>query len=176
MIKKTAAVFAVVILGILGFAALRPNSFRVARTISVKAPPEKIFPLLNDLRAQTTWSPWEKKDAGMKRVFSGTASGKGSIYEWDGNKDVGHGRMEITEVLPLAKVVMKLDFISPMEAHNMAEFNLEPQAGGTDVTWSIYGPMPYVSKVMTLFCSMDKMIGKEFEAGLADLKALAEKR
>ena len=174
MLKKIGIVVVVVIVAVLGYAATKPDSFRVQRTASIKAPPEKIYPFLNDFHQHVVWSPWEKKDPRMKRAFSGAESGKGSVYEWDGNKDIGKGRIEITENSP-SKITMKLDFLEPFEAHNMAEFTLAPKGGTTDVTWAIFGPMPYISKVLTMFCDMDSMIGKEFEAGLADLKALAEK-
>lgn len=174
MFKKIGIAVVVLIAGVLIYAATKPDSFRVERTASIKAPPEKIYPLLTDFKQQAAWSPWEKKDPGMKRTYSGAESGKGSIYEWDGNSDIGKGRLEITETSP-SKVAMKLDFLEPFEAHNMAEFALAPKGETTDVTWAIFGPMPYISKVMAIFCDMDTMIGKEFETGLADLKALAEK-
>jgi hypothetical protein len=174
MLKKIGIVVTVVIVAVLGYAATRPDTFRVERTASIKAPPEKIHPFLNDFRQQVVWSPWEKKDPAMKRAFSGAKSGKGSVYEWEGNKDIGKGRIEITESSP-SQITMKLDFLEPFEAHNMAEFTLAPKGETTDVTWAIFGPMPYMSKVLTMFCDMDSMIGKEFEAGLADLKTLAEK-
>lgn len=174
MLKKIGIVVVVLIVAVLGYAATKPDTFRVERATSIKAPPEKIHPFLNDFRQQVVWSPWEKKDPAMKRAFSGAESGKGSVYEWDGNKDIGKGRIEITESSP-SKITMKLDFLDPFEAHNMAEFTLAPKGETTDVTWAIFGPMPYISKVLTMFCDMDSMIGKEFEAGLADLKTLAEK-
>ena len=174
MLKKIGIAVVVVIVAVLGYAATKPDSFRVERTANIKAPPEKIHPLLNDFKQHVVWSPWEKKDPGMKRAFSGAESGKGAVYEWDGNAEIGKGRIEIVETTP-SKVTMKLDFLEPMEAHNMAEFTLAPKGETTDVTWAVFGPMPYVSKVFTMFCDMDSMIGTEFEAGLADLKALAEK-
>lgn len=176
MIKKLSAALAVLVVLVLAYAATRPDSFRVARRVSISAAPEKVYPLLNDIRAQNTWSPWDKKDPAMKRSYSGAATGVGAVYEWDGNKEIGAGRLEIVESVAPRKVVMKLDFTRPMEGHNVAAFTLEPQGAATEVTWSIEGPMPYVSKLFSLFCDMDKMIGKEFEAGLADLKALAERR
>jgi len=158
------------------YAASKPDSFRVQRSASIKAPPEKIFAELDDLHRHGAWSPWEKKDPAMKRTHSGASKGKGAVYEWDGNKDVGKGRMAIVEIVPPTKLVMTLDFIAPFEAHNMAEFVLVPKGDGTTaVTWAIYGPSPFLSKVMGLFLDMDIMIGKEFETGLANLKALAEK-
>lgn len=110
----------------------------------------------------------------MKRIHSGAASGKGAVYEWDGNKEIGQGRMEITESTPPTKVAFAMHFIKPFEAHNTAEFVLEPQGDSTYVTWAIYGPQPYIAKVIGIFCNMDSMIGKEFEAGLANLKTIAE--
>ncbi|HYE36771.1 SRPBCC family protein [Methylocaldum sp.] len=111
----------------------------------------------------------------MKRTYSGITAGKGAVYEWDGNNEVGKGRMEITESSPPSKITMKLDFLKPFEAHNVVEFTLHPQGDATHATWSMHGPSPYISKVMGLFFNMDKMIGKDFEAGLASLKAVAEK-
>ncbi len=170
------AVVAVVVLiaGLLGFAATRPDTFRVQRTTTIKAPPEKIFALVNDLHSHGLWSPWEKKDPAMKRTYSGAASGEGAVYEWDGNKNIGKGRMEIAEASPPSKVTFKMHFIKPFEAYNIAEFTLDARGDSTSVTWTIYGPSPYLSKVMSLFCSMDSMIGREFEAGLANLKTITE--
>ena len=111
----------------------------------------------------------------MKRSFGPVTAGKGATYEWAGDKNVGQGRMEILEASPSSKVLIKLDFIKPFEAHNMAEFTLEPKGDTTLVTWAIYGPSAYITNVMGLFFNMDTMIGKDFEAGLADLKTAAEK-
>lgn len=177
---KTIAIGIVLVLlvgiaGVLAYAATKPDAFRVQRAAAIQAPPDAIFPLINDLRGWTTWSPYEKKDPAMKRNFSGPASGPGAVYEWDGDKNVGKGRMEITEVTPPSKVVIKLDFLSPFEAHNTAEFTMTPSGGATNVIWAIYGPMPFMSKVMSVFFDMDKMIGKDFEVGLATLKAQVER-
>ena len=175
MFKTIAIVVVVLIAAVLIFAATKPDTFRVQRAASIKAPPEKIFALINDLRSFNTWNPYEKKDPAMKRTYSGAASGKGAIYEWDGNKDIGQGRMEITDTSPPSKVTFQLDFVKPFEAHNIAEFRLEPAGDATNVTWALHGPSPYVSKLMGVFFNMDKMIGKDFEDGLANLKAIAEK-
>jgi uncharacterized protein YndB with AHSA1/START domain len=164
----------VVVAGLLGFAATKPDQFRVQRATRIKAPPEKIFALVSDLHAHGLWSPWEKKDPAMKRTFSGAASGVGAVYEWEGNRNIGKGRMETAAVSPPSKVTFKLDFIKPFEAHNIAEFTLDSHSDATELTWAIYGPSPLLSKVMGLFCSMDNMIGREFETGLANLKAIAE--
>ena len=166
----------VVVAGILIYASTRPDSFRVQRSVGIKAPPQKIFPLIDDLKAWAGWSPYEKKDPAMQRSFGPITVGKGATYQWEGNKNVGEGRMEILEATPPNKVLIKLDFLKPFEAHNMAEFTLEPKGDTTLATWAIYGPSTFVTKVMGLFIDMDSMIGKDFEAGLADLKAAAEKQ
>ena len=171
-------VIAVLVVGVgavLALAATKPDSFNVERTASIKAPPEKIFALINDLHGWRAWSPYESKDPEMKRSFSGAPSGKGAVYEWNGNKNVGKGRMEITEASAPSKIVIKLDFISPFEGHNMAEFTMEPKGDATNVKWGMYGPAPFISKVMQVFVDFDRMIGKDFEEGLGNLKALAEK-
>ena len=175
MLAYAAAIVAIAVAGILIYAATRPDTFRVQRSASIKAPGEKIFALINDLHAWGTWSPYEKKDPAMKRIFGGAPSGKGAVYEWDGDKNVGKGRMEIVEAVPPSKVVIKLDFIKPFEGHNTAEFTLEPKGDGTTVTWAMYGPSPLMMKVMGIFMNMDRMIGDDFAAGLANLKAVAEK-
>ena len=175
MFKTIAIVVVVLIAGILAYAATQPDKFRVQRSTSIKAPPEKIFALINDLHSWGSWSPWEKKDPAMKRTFSGAASGKGAAYAWEGNSNVGEGRMEIVDASPPSKVTIKLDFVKPMEGHSTAEFALEPKGDSTNVTWAMYGPNSYLAKVIHIFMSMDKMIGDDFEAGLANLKSVAEK-
>jgi hypothetical protein len=168
-----AVIVAIVIAGILIYAATKPGSFRVQRTAGIKAPPDKIHALIADLKAWPAWSPYEKKDPAMKRSYGAVTAGKGATYAWEGNKNVGQGSMEILESSP-QKVLIKLDFLKPFEAHNMGEFILVPKSGTTDVTWAIYGPSPYMSKLMSTFMNFDKMIGRDFEQGLADLKAAAE--
>jgi uncharacterized protein YndB with AHSA1/START domain len=165
----------VLLAAVLGYAATKPDTFRIQRTASIKAPPEKIFALINDFHNWGSWSPWEKLDPAMTKTHSGSANGKGAVYEWEGNKQVGKGRMEIMEASPPARVSIKLDFYKPFEAHNTAEFTLEPQGNSTNVTWVMNGQQPFMFKVMTLFFSMDKMVGKDFETGLANLKNLTEK-
>ena len=175
MLKIIALVVVAAIAGVLIFAATKPDTFRVQRAAGIKAPPEKIFALINDFKAWTAWSPWEKKDPAMKRTWGATTSGKGAMYAWDGNKDVGQGSMEITESSPASKVTLKLDFVKPFEGHNMVEFTLEPKGDVTNVTWTMQGPSPFIGKIMQVFVSMDSMVGKDFESGLANLKAAAEK-
>jgi len=175
MIKTLLAGIAVVILGLLGYASTRPDTFSVERSTTIQAPPDRIYPYLADFHQWRAWSPWEKLDPAMKRTFSGAASGKGAVYAWEGDKAVGSGRMEIRSARPASSVDLQLDFLAPFEAHNTASFTVVPQNGATAVTWTMQGPMPFVSKVMSVFVSMDQMIGKDFEAGLANLKAAAEK-
>ena len=175
MFRKVAIVVGVLIAGVLGFAMTKPDSIHVQRTTKIKAPPDKIFPLINDFHSWSSWSPWEKVDPAMKRTHSGTASGKGAVYEWDGNSQVGKGRMEITDASAPSKVTIKLDFLKPIEGHNTAEFTLEPEGDSTNVTWAMRGPTPFLSKVMQVFISMDSMLGKEFDTGLANMKSAAEK-
>lgn len=164
---------------ILVIASRKPDDFRVTRSTLVQAPPEKIYPLIVDLHRWAAWSPYEKKDPAMTRTFSGAPSGVGAIYQWDGDKNVGSGRMEIVNVTEPseggpAKVVIKLDFFKPFEGHNMAEFTMVPRADGASVTWAMYGPSPLIAKLMGMVFDMDKMIGDDFAAGLATLKSVAE--
>ena len=175
MLKTIALVIVVAIAGVLIFAATKPDTFAVQRSTSIKAPPDRIFPLINDFKRWDAWSPWEKKDPAMKRSYGPTTSGKGAHYAWEGNNDVGQGSMDITESVPPSKVALKLDFVKPFEGHNVVEFTQVPRGESTDVTWSMSGPAPFMSKVMQVFVNMDRMIGKDFEAGLASLKAAAEK-
>ena len=179
MLKRIAVVVLLLItiplVVILALAATQPDTFRVQRAIAIKAPPEKIFPLINDFHAWGAWSPYEKKDPGMKRTLSGAATGKGAVYEWDGDSNVGAGRMEITESSPSSKVALNLDMIKPLTAHNVVDFTLEPEGDATTVTWAMKGEAPYYAKVIHVFFDIDSMVGADFEAGLANLKAIAEK-
>jgi hypothetical protein len=174
MIKKLLVVVGALVAAVLLFALTRPNSLHVERTASIKAPPGKILPLIEDFHNWASWSPYEKKDPAMIRTFSGAAQGKGAVYEWNGNNDVGQGRMEILDVSP-AKVTIKLDFLKPLEGHDIGAFTLTPHGDVTSVTWSMDGPTPYVGKLIGMFMNMDTMIGSDFESGLASLKTLTEK-
>ena len=174
MLKTIGIIVAALIAGVLLYAATRPDTFRIQRAASIQAPPEKVFAILNDFRRWGAWSPWEKKDPGMKRSFGTTTSGKGATYRWDGNQEVGQGGMEITESVAPSRLVLNLDFVKPFEAHNQVEFALEARGNSTTVTWSMHGPVTYFWKIVHLFLNMDRMVGQDFEAGLASLKALAE--
>jgi hypothetical protein len=179
IIAIIAAVLAIAIAIVLILAATKPDTFRVQRATTVKAPPEKIFPLINDFHQWGTWSPYENKDPAMKRSYSGAASGKGAAYAWDGNKSVGSGRMEILDTSAPSKIVIKLDFFTPFEGHNTAEFTMLPQGDATNmttnVTWLMHGPSPFMGKIMHVFINMDRMVGKDFEIGLANLKKITER-
>lgn len=175
MLKIIGIVVALAIAGILILAAMQPDAFRFERKSTIKAPPEKIFAILNDFKQWGAWSPCEKKDPAMKRSFGAVTAGKGALYSWEGNKDVGKGSMEITGVEPPNKITILLKFIKPFEAQNTVNFVLTPAAGGTEVVWRMEGKSNFISKIMCLFMSMDKMVGPDFEAGLANLKSVAEK-
>ena len=156
-----------------GRIAGKPDTFRVERTRTIEAPPERIFELIADLHEWSSWSPFEKLDPAMNRSFSGARAGNGAIYAWEGNRRAGAGRMEILEAAP-SRILIKVDFLKPFEGHNTAEFTLDAAGGSTAVTWAMYGPQKLMCKVMSLVFDMDRMIGKEFAEGLANLKKVAE--
>jgi uncharacterized protein YndB with AHSA1/START domain len=170
-----AVVIAVAIAAVLIIAATRADKFSVQRAATINAPAEKVFPLIADFHEWRKWSPWEDRDPDLKRSYSGNERGKGAIYAWDGNKNVGSGRMEILEANAPSLVKIQLDFLKPFEAHNIAEFTMLPQGSATNLIWVMSGPAPFMSKVMQVFMSFDKMVGKDFEAGLAKIKSNAEK-
>jgi len=175
IIAIIAIVLAIAIAIILILAATRPDTFSVQRTAAIEAPPEKLFALINDFHQWGSWSPWENKDPAMKRTYSGAGSGRGAVYAWDGNKNVGSGRMEILDASVPSKIVIKLDFLKPFEAHNTAEFTLLPQGDATRLTWLMHGPAIFMARVMHVFMDIDKMVGKDFEIGLSNLRRLTEK-
>jgi len=176
--KKTLAVIAAVlviaVVAVLAYATTKPDTFRVERSVTVNAAPEKIFPLINDFRAWREWSPYEDRDPDLKRTYSQPSSGKGAVYSWDGNNSIGAGRMEILDAPAPSKVLVKLDFLRPFEASNTAEFAMTPSGNGTKVTWAMVGENFYIGKVIGVFMDMDKMVGGDFEAGLQKLKTRAE--
>jgi uncharacterized protein YndB with AHSA1/START domain len=174
MLKVIVILVFVAIVAVLGYAATKPDHFRVARSIVITAPPEKIYALLEDFHRWRAWSPYEKLDPAMSRTYGGPANGLGSTYAWSGNGKAGAGRMEIVEADAPSKLAVSLDFTKPVEAHNKAIFTLVPDGDATRVTWAMEGPSPYLFKVMDVIFNMDRMAGKDFEAGLASLKAEAE--
>ncbi|HJT23931.1 MAG TPA: SRPBCC family protein [bacterium] len=174
MLKKILIALAVIIAGVLIAAAFQPDTFGVKRSIVINAKPEKIFPLIDNFHNWGAWDPWAKLDPNMKVTYDGAAKGKGAQYAWDGNGQVGSGRMEIVNETDNKDVVIALNFIKPMGAQDTAEFTLEPQGNDTTVTWAMEGHVPFIGKIFHLFMNMDKMVGGQFEKGLNDLKAAAE--
>ena len=168
-------IFVVIIAAVLIYAATRPNDFVVSRSASIKAPAEAIFPLINDFRRWPEWSPFEKLDPAMRRTLSGADSGIGAAYAWEGNSKAGKGRMEITASVPSSQVSLKLDFEKPFRANNIVDFSLSPSGDATTVTWAMRGARPFIAKLMGLFMDFDNLIGKDFEAGLDNLRRLAER-
>jgi uncharacterized protein YndB with AHSA1/START domain len=175
MIKTVLAVVVAAIAALLIYASTKPDQFEVKRSVTINVAPTKIFPLINDLKQFNSWNPFLAEEPTAKLTYEATTAGKGAAYRWEGEKS-GAGQMQITESTEPSQVLIKLDFIKPMEGHNTVEFSLQPQNEATQVSWAMRGPMPYVSKLMTVFFDMDKMVGGRFEAGLAQLKALAEKK
>ena len=172
--KRVFLVLLVLIAAAVAFVASRPATFHLERSTTIAAAPEAVFPHVNDFHRWGAWSPWEKLDPNMVRTFGGPESGNGSTYHWTGNKAVGEGNMTITESTPHQAVGIKLEFIKPYAATSTARFALTPAAGGTQVTWSMDGENNFVSKAMCIFVSMDKMVGGDFERGLAALKTVSE--
>ena len=176
VISVIAAVVIAAVAAVLVLAAKKPATFRIARSIRIAAPPERIFALIEDFRAWSAWSPWEKRDPALKRSYAGAPRGQGAVYAWEGNRNVGQGRMEIVDAPAPSRVAIQLDFLKPFKARNTAEFTLVPQGDATEVTWTMTGPNVFAGKVMSVFMDMDRMIGRDFEQGLANLKAAAEGR
>jgi hypothetical protein len=166
------ALLALVVL-VLVTAASRPDSFRVERSRALPGTAEQVLAQLQDFHRWAAWSPWETIDPSMQRSYSGAASGPGAVYAWTGNGKAGAGRMEILEASS-SRVLIRIDFFKPFSAHNTVEFTLAPQAGGTQLSWAMYGPSPFVSKLMGLVMNMDRLIGGDFEKGLANLQAVLE--
>lgn len=164
----------VLLIGLLLYAATKPDTFSCARSIDIDAAPDKIFPLINDLQAWEGWTPYNK-DPLMKKSFSGNSVGPGASYAWDGNKDVGQGNIEISSATPPRQIVMQLNIIKPFAGQNRVEFTLEPQGGATRVTWAMSGAQPFIGKVVSLFINCEKMVTSDWDIGLGNLKALAEK-
>ncbi|MBW8846866.1 MAG: SRPBCC family protein [Burkholderiales bacterium] len=162
------------ILLLLAYAATRPDEFRVERRLRIAAPADKLWPLVGELRGFNRWNPYDRKDPLIKGRYAGTASGIGSRYDWESDK-VGTGSLEITSQQPGRAVQMKLDFVKPFEAHNQAEFTLQPTPdGATEVRWTMHGPANFLNKLIGVFMDMDKMVGRDFEDGLQNLRQLAE--
>ena len=151
------------------------KNYTVERERTIAAPADAVRAQITDFHRWRAWSPWEDLDPQLHRAYSGPDAGEGARYAWNGNRKAGAGSMEITDATAPSKVSLKLDFTRPFEAHNTVDFTMTPEAGGTRVTWDMRGPTPLLGKVIHVFLDMDKMVGGDFEAGLAKLKAAAEK-
>ena len=173
MILRILLIVAVLIAAVLIFAATKPDAVHISRSVTINAPADKIFSLIDDFHNWPRWAPQDKEDPTIKRSYSGAASGDGAISNWDSTGSAGKGRMIIMESAPPHKVVVKVDFVKPFTAHNVNEFTLEP-GPSTRVTWTMRGSNLYFMKLMGIFVNMDRMMGKHFETGLQNLKAAAE--
>jgi carbon monoxide dehydrogenase subunit G len=175
MIFRIIIVAALLIAAVLAFAAMKPDTFHLQRSITIKAPPQKIFALINDFHNWSAWEPQDKGDAGIQRTYSGPAAGVGAMSEWQGTGSTGKGRMLITESVPNGRVTVAVDFVKPFQAHNINVFTLEPVGDSTTVTWNFEGANVFVLKLMSVFVGMDRIMGDHFETGLENLKAAAER-
>jgi len=176
MLKKISIGLAAAIGIFLVVVAMQPDTYQVTRKATIAAEPAKVFALVNDFHEWTKWSPWEKLDPNMARTFGGTASGTGATYAWKGNSDAGSGQMTVTESRPAERVGIKLEFVEPFASVADTVFAFTPNGGATEVQWTMSGDHNFISKAMCLFVSMDKMVGPDFEKGLAQMKTVAEAR
>jgi polyketide cyclase/dehydrase/lipid transport protein len=175
IIGVVAGIGVLAIIGVLVYAATLSDTFQVQRSLRINASADKIFPLINDMRSMNTWNPFAEADPNIKITYTGPDSGKGARYEWTGDSKVGEGNIEITDASSPNKVTLQLNMLKPLEAHNTVVFTLVPNGNGTDVTWAMNGERPFIGKVMDAVFNMDRMVGGQFEKGLAKLKAIAEK-
>jgi len=159
---------------VLVIASRRPDRFEIARTARISAPAERLFPMINELVVMNSWNPYALREKGGTASYSGPPSGRGARFDFSGGKS-GSGSIEIMEAAPSTRVTMRLAMVKPFKADNTVVFSLAPQGPATDVTWAMSGLQPLMAKVMTLFIDCDRMVGKDFEEGLANLKRLAEK-
>ena len=174
MFKKILIALAVIIVVFLIIVATRPGEYRVTRSASITAPPATVFAQVNDFHKWEPWNPWGKIDPAMKVNYEGPPAGKGAIYSWVGNSEVGEGRMTITESRPNELILIHLEFFKPMAGVSPTEFTFKPDGNQTVVTWTMTGKNNFIAKAVCLFMNMDKMIGGQFEKGLAAMKAIAE--
>lgn len=171
-----AAALVVLLIGLVLIIAMRPTDFRITRQLAMAAPPTAVFLHVNELAKWRAWSPWEELDPDLKRTYAGPAAGEGAHYAWAGDSKVGQGSMTITDSRPNELVRLRLEFIKPFAAVNTSEFSFQPAAGGTLVVWNMLGRNNFMAKAFGLMMDMDKLIGKDFEKGLAKLKAVAEQK
>jgi hypothetical protein len=174
MIKKILIGLAVVVVVLVVFIALQSSTYRVERSATMNAPAPMVFAQVNDFHKWNAWSPWAKLDPAMKQTFEGAPAGTGAVYTWAGNKEVGEGRMAITESHPSDLVKIKLEFLKPFAATSDTTFTFKPEGNQTVVTWTMVGDKNFIAKAFHLFVNMDKMLGGDFEKGLAQMKSVAE--
>ncbi len=174
MLTTIALVLGALLAAVLAYVVTRPDTFRIERSVTIDVAPEVIFSNINDFRKWGAWSPWDKIDPALERQFSGAAKGKGAVYAWIGNGQVGTGRMEIVGSAPFTGIQIKLDFTAPFKVSNIVDFTLTKQGDSTDVSWAMSGPQPFMSKLMGLVFNMDKVVGGQFATGLAQLKQVSE--
>ena len=174
MITKIFIGFGVIVVVFVVIVALQPPEFRVARSATIAAPPPAVFAQVNDFHKWDAWSPWAKLDPNMKKTHEGAPAGTGAIYSWSGNDQVGEGRMTLTESRPSELIRIKLKFMKPFAATNTTEFTFKPEGNQTAVTWSMFGTNNFIAKAFGLFMNMDKMVGGDFEKGLASMKSVVE--
>lgn len=174
MLKKILIALVLIIVVFAIVVATRPAEFRIARSTTIAAPAEVVFAQVNDLHKWDAWSPWAKLDPAMKQTHEGAPAGPGAVYSWAGNREVGEGRMTITESRPSELIRIKLEFIKPFAAVNTTEFTFAPEGNQTQVAWTMTGTNNFMAKAFCMFMSMDKMVGGQFKKGLADLKSVAE--
>lgn len=174
MLKKILIVLVLAIAGLMAFAATRPDTYAISRSIDINASPERVHALVNDFHHFPNWSPWQKLDPAMKTTYNGPASGVGANYAWQGNSDAGKGQMTIVESIPGRKVGMDLEFIEPFASKARTDIDITPVGTGSKVVWTMSGDSNFMTKLMSVFVSMDSMIGKDFEEGLSNLKRLSE--
>ena len=176
MLAKILIALGLIVVVLLVVVAWQPATFHIARTATIAAPPEQVFAQVNDLHNWEAWSPWLNADPAAKTTYEGTPAGVGAAFKWSGNKDVGEGRMTITESRPNDLVRLRLDFMRPFAGTSIAEFKFVPDRNGTGVTWSMTGDKNFLAKAIHLVLDMDKMVGGKFDEGLAQMKAVAEVR
>jgi uncharacterized protein YndB with AHSA1/START domain len=174
MLKTILITLVVIVVVFIVVASMQPSEFSVTRTATISAPPPAVFAQVNDLHKWEEWSPWAKRDPAAKKTYEGPSAGTGAIYRWAGNKEVGEGSLTITESRPNDLIRMKLEFLKPFQATNTVEFTFKPQGDQTLVTWTMMGKNNFIAKVLHLFMDMDKMVGGDFEKGLAQIKSLVE--
>lgn len=174
MLKKILVVIAAILIVFVVIVAVQPSEFQVSRTATMSAPASAVFTQVNDLHKWEAWSPWAKLDPAAKNTFEGPPAGTGAVFSWAGNNQIGEGRMTITESRTNDLIRFNLEFIKPMAGTSTSEFKFKPEGNQTTVTWSMSGKNNFIAKAMCLFVSMDKMLGGEFEKGLASIKSIVE--